>query len=130
MGYQICDTDIRGVETIHSLKGKNMTISIVGHKGFQIALSNGITVSVQFGPGNYCERREEDFTAPEESDFWSSQTAEVAAFVTNSAEALSRNWVHVDGFNSGDDVVGWLDADEVVKFIGKVAAMPNRTKVA
>ena len=107
-----------------------MTISITGKKGFQISMSNGITVSVQFGPGNYCERRDEDFTAPKESDFWSSQTAEVAAFVTNSAEAMNRDWVKVDGFNSGDDVSGWQTADDVVEFIGKVAAMPNRTKVA
>jgi hypothetical protein len=96
-------------------------ISITGKKGFQIAMSNGITVSVQFGPGNYCEMRKADFAAPEETNNWNSQTAEVAAFVTDSGN-MDRHWVDVDGFG-GDDVSGWNDADRVAEFISKVAAM-------
>ena len=108
-----------------------MPISITGKKGFQISMANGITVSVQFGPGNYCEMRDTDFAAPEETDFWASQTAEVAAFITECADegCGDRDWVHVDGFE-GDDVSGWNDADKVAEFISKVAAMPNRTKAA
>jgi hypothetical protein len=29
--------------------------SITGGKGFHITFANGFTVSVQFGPGNYCD---------------------------------------------------------------------------
>ena len=29
--------------------------SISGNRGFQMTFENGYTVSVQFGPGNYCD---------------------------------------------------------------------------
>ena len=105
-----------------------MSISITGKKGFQISMSNGITVSVQFGPGNYCEQRDADFIAPEQSIMdWTSGTAEVAAFYTDSGN-MDRDWIQVDGFtDEWDDVSGWNDADRVAEFISKLAAMPSRT---
>jgi hypothetical protein len=33
----------------------NPRFRITGNKGFQITFSNQVTVSVQFGPGNYCQ---------------------------------------------------------------------------
>lgn len=34
---------------------------ITGNKGFHITFENGYTVSVQFGPGNYCDNYDMSF---------------------------------------------------------------------
>jgi len=36
------------------VKGRNAGFYITGKKGFHIQFVNGWTISVQFGPGNYC----------------------------------------------------------------------------
>ena len=57
-------------------------IRMCDNKGFHLDLPNGVTVSVQLGPGNYCDSdaRSADFDAPERAiargDFWGSNTAE------------------------------------------------------
>ena len=94
------------------------------NKGFQLSLSNGFTVSVQWGPGNYCDARSFKYDAPMkvEEGCWESETAEVAAWATGDG-CDSSKWVHVKGFHNGDDVVGNLTTDRVVDFIAAVAAM-------
>jgi hypothetical protein len=50
------------------------------NKGFTMTFKNGITISVQFGAGNYCERR--SMTAPIQGEMKmnmvESKTAEIA----------------------------------------------------
>ena len=53
---------------------------ITGGKGFHITFENGWTVSVQFGPGNYCDNYGEDWDKPEKAAAKGSSTAEVAAW--------------------------------------------------
>ena len=92
------------------------------NKGFQLTFENGWTVSVQWGPGNYCERQCHDvrgFDAPMSNEFavngcWPSTTAEVAAW--NSA----GEWLPFEY----DTVEGWQNTDEVAAFVSKVAALP------
>ena len=38
-----------------------MSFKITGGKGFHFNFPNGVTVSVQFGAGNYCEHYDDDF---------------------------------------------------------------------
>ncbi len=85
---------------------------ITGHKGFKIQFPNGNTVSVQWGPGNYCNPTHEDgrgaeFDAPSKSDSWASTTAEVAAW---DKEGKWHNF-------GSDNVDGWLTSEEVLKFL-------------
>ena len=87
-------------------------LSITQHKGFRMTFENGWTVSVQFGPGNYCEVQHKDYNAPSTSALWNSQNAEVAAWDKDG------KWY---SFGS-DDVAGWLTADEVVEFVAQVKA--------
>jgi hypothetical protein len=86
------------------------------NKGFQIKFGNGNTISVQWGPGNYCnptheEGRGADYDAPMQEKGWASTTAEVAAWNSNG------DW-HNFG---GDTVNGWLTPEEVIKFMTFVA---------
>ena len=55
------------------------------NKGFHIKFKNGVCVSVQFGPGNYCEHYivwnkdfETDIDAPKLEEQWESKNAEIA----------------------------------------------------
>ena len=114
---------------------------ICDNKGFHLDLPNGVTVSVQWGPGNYCDPDVSNagFNAPREAmedggDHWGSNTAECAAYVTGSNLA----WIAVPGFTGPigdddhevyyDDVVGHLDVQGVLDFINlasQVGAEPN-----
>ena len=97
-------------------------------KGFHLDLPNGVTVSVQFGPGNYADQdvRNAGFDAPAKAaangEFWGSNLAECAAYITGS----NLSWVAVPGFTGPirddddsfwDDVCGYMTVQEVVDFI-------------
>jgi len=82
------------------------------NKGLTLTFANGNTVSVQFGPGNYCdpvhpEGRAAPFDAPLKAQAWKATSAEVAAWNADG-----------DWHNFGSDTVsGWQDADEVLEFL-------------
>ncbi|MFW5916671.1 MAG: hypothetical protein ACOCTM_04275 [Bacteroidota bacterium] len=53
------------------------------NKGFQIKFENEVCVSVQFGPGSYCEHYDalnykNGFKEPKKKDVWESKDAEIA----------------------------------------------------
>ena len=102
---------------------------ICDNKGFQLDLPNGITVSVQWGPGNYVDPdvKDADWDAPKDAvhsdEHWGSNTAECAAYLT---DGDGLQWVAVPGFTGPihddddefwDDVVGYLDVQGVLDFI-------------
>ena len=82
-------------------------IRICDNKGFHLDLPNGVTVSVQLGPGNYCDPDVSNaaFDAPKKAidgdDHWGSNTAECAAYITGS----NLSWVAVPGWTGpiGDE---------------------------
>mgnify|MGYP000180484731 CR=1 FL=1 len=77
------------------------------NKGFNMTFANGITASVQWGTGNYCDNHfSKDFSFSKEA---SSNTAEVAAWVTNKL------------YDTCDDVAGYLSPDEVLRFLNNCA---------
>ena len=99
---------------------------IVGGKGFALDLPNGVTVSVQWGPGNYCDSdvSNADVFAPAAAavggDAWGSDTAECAAYVTGS----DLSWVAVPGYTGdGDDVCGHMNVSQVLDFINKASQL-------
>lgn len=89
------------------------------NKGFSLTFQNGLTISVQFGTSNYCERR--DYTSPYKSemlndqDIIKSQNAEIAIWDKD------NNW-----FDFGSDTVkGWCSANEIANWIEKVSNAIN-----
>ena len=86
------------------------------NKGFQLVFENGWMVSVQFGPGNYCEHLMaglDDFRAPKKTEIWEAEEAEIAA-------------IHKDGYwyDFGMDTVkGYCKVAEVIEFINKIASI-------
>ena len=91
--------------------------SSCGNKGFQITFANGNTVSVQWGPMNYCNPehpsgRNAPYDAPmKASEPWASSTAEVAAW---DSEGKWHNF-------GSDNVSGWMTPEEVNDFMQFVA---------
>jgi len=88
------------------------------NKGFQITFENGWTVSVQFGPGNYCEHHYKlnmtgkaagTFGVPKEGI--ESKDAEVAAW------GEDGNWFKF----KVDRVEGYQSSAQVLAFMNKIA---------
>jgi hypothetical protein len=98
---------------------------ITGSTGFQIVFDNGITISVQFGRGNYCEHKmNKDLEFGRFIDNHESNDAEIALFDHNG------NWVTKEaalaiGEDAYDDVLGWCDTAQVWKFMVWAQAQPK-----
>ena len=85
---------------------------ITQSKGFQIEIGKK-TVSVQFGPGNYCERQAAKYGSQYDAENWTSKDAEIAVFQED-------KWLTKDfGFN--DDVVGCASPLDVIQLLVAVA---------
>lgn len=89
--------------------------------GFHMTFDNGYTISVQWGYGSYCEnqyRHDIGFNDPCKAEH-----AEIAVIDTRSKEFVDpSDYMGVD-YDGGDDVVGWVTADEVAAIIYHVANM-------
>ena len=110
-------------------------------KGFHLDLPNGVTVSVQFGPGNYADSdvRNKPYNAPQKAaanfDHWGSNLAECAAYRTGS----NLSWVAVPGFTGPirddddsfwDDVCGYMTVQEVLDFINLASQLTGDEALA
>ena len=98
-------------------------LTATDNKGFSMTFENGNTVSVQWGPGNYCEPDHEEgrnapYDAPRNTRTWKARNAEVAAWNKDGA------WHQFEH----DSVDGWLSPDEVSAFIHFVATSELKTK--
>ena len=86
------------------------------NKGFSMTFDNGNTVSVQWGPSNYCDPLHEEgrgapLNAPARTEMWKAKNAEVSAW---DSDGRKHRFDH-------DTVEGLLSPNEVSKFIGFVA---------
>lgn len=80
--------------------------------GFHIKFANGITVSVQWNPGNYVSDRGGFSQERRESC-----DAEVAAWHEDGT------WIRL---GDGDDVIGWQSPEQVSAIISEMAAINAR----
>jgi hypothetical protein len=95
---------------------------ITQNKGFHITFQNGWTLSVQWGPLNYCANRNDDRV-------WNRHDIdEIAAEAgsTGSADAEIAAWDAAGKmYDFGNDTVkGWVTPDELVEWINKFSTMP------
>ena len=86
-------------------------------KGFHITFKNGLSLSVQWGKGNYCSNYNGDFY----NSFCrgaESATAEVAVFKGN--DFMDINMFLPEGIHNDGQVAGHLIPEEVVDLLVKV----------
>ena len=90
------------------------------NKGFRMTFENGFAISVQWGPENYCDRKnEEDFNKPIKERFWESKSAEIAI--------LNKEGKFI---GIGDNTVaGWLTTDKVAKCITVVQSATTKEEI-
>ena len=100
---------------------------ITRNKGFRMTFKNGFAISVQWGPGNYCEKKDEDFNQPMKERFWESKSAEIAIFDTNNRiqENSSAGMISL----GRDTVEGWVSADQVAKVIAIVQSSKTTEEI-
>lgn len=95
-------------------------------RGFQITFSNSVTISVQFGYGNYCTNRDGLLESPRGDT--QSPDAEVALFghMGNwlTREALIETGIDTD---PGDDVMGYVTPDQVALLVAWAAGYNSQT---
>ena len=97
------------------------------NKGFRMTFENGFAISVQWGPGNYCEKKDEDFDKPMDERFWESCSAEIAVIDTNNNMQENSS---VGMISLGRDTVeGWVSADQVAKVIAIVQSSKTTEEI-
>ena len=85
--------------------------------GFHMTFANGITISVQFGPGLHADHYFHNplFSTPSE---WSSETAEVAAWDSTGAFlAIDSFLPQFSQFTQDNVVLDFLSTDQVAEII-------------
>ena len=87
-------------------------------KGFHMHFANGWTISVQFGPVNYCANHGGDYFHPEKAGAAGSATAEIAIFNSEGEFHQHPDW--------GDTVEGYLTPDDVLKYMNWTAKQKGR----
>jgi len=95
-------------------------VAITYARGWHLTFSNGVTVSVQFGPGNYCQNRHLSIDDP------SGYASRLHALECPSAEVAvwdrSGKWITKDiakalGLDESDDVLGYVNPDTIARII-------------
>ena len=92
------------------------------NKGFQMTFENGFRISVQWGIGNYCQRKEDgEYGESMKTEFWESNSAEIAVFNKD------REFIEIT--NYPDVVAGWLNTDKVAKVITIVQSATTEEEI-
>ena len=90
--------------------------------GFHMEFPNGWIISVQWGPGNYCETRRKD------EDGWISPfDGRYHEFVSTTAEiaVMHKDHSRMYPISEHDDVKGWVSATDVAGYIQWVSQLDN-----
>ena len=91
-------------------------IRINNAKGFHLTFDNGLTISVQIGHGNYCDNYNLI------SDFYNLRVSQCDIQSKNAEVAIwdeTGKWL-TSNFIGDDDVIGYLDVNQIVDLINKV----------
>jgi hypothetical protein len=84
-----------------------------------MTFANGWTISVQFGPGNYCENSSFGFSEHEMRKAGAKGSADAEIAIIH-----GRNFVKHPDWTHGDDVLGRVSPDEVLKYMNWVSEQP------
>lgn len=86
-----------------------------------MTFKNGVTVSVQFGPGNYCDNYDLPMLVPPANSIESSD-AEIAIWDKN------KKWITTEFQDKDDTVLGHQSSEEVLKALNWAANYKREAK--
>ena len=89
---------------------------ITSEKGFHLTFENRVTISVQWGFGNYCENRWKE-NVDTKKEFLTSKNAEVAIWDEDDMWLTKECFLDLYGEQLDNDVKGYVTADEVADII-------------
>jgi hypothetical protein len=97
---------------------------IIGGKGFHIEFLNGYTVSVQWGPGNYCDHYDQYYT--DEFNMFSLENSKIAG-EKGSETAECAIWTKDGSLIAhptfeGDTVGGYMTPEQVLELLNWAAS--------
>ena len=95
----------------------NTGFRITGKKGFHITFENGWTVSVQFGPANYCDNYDAAWDDSDKVASVGSSTAECAVWGPDGEMVAYRGW-------GGNTVSNRSTPKEVLRLLKWAEARP------
>lgn len=107
-------------------KSGNFRTDIIA-SGFQMTFKNGLTISVQWGYGNYCDNRLKFSDQDIESKSGTSDSAEIAIWDSNNQ---GSKWFKFDcdvvkAYCSSDEVAIWIDKVRRAKSIKTIKRIKN-----
>ena len=92
------------------------------NKGFRMTFENGFAISVQWGVGNYCEKKHSgEWNEPTKHDYWDSNSAEIAIF--------GKDGEFITITNYPDVIAGWLSTDKVAKCITIIQSATTKEEI-
>ena len=92
------------------------------NKGFRMTFGNGFSISVQWGVGNYCEKKESgQWDESTKYAEWDSNSAEIAVF--------DKDGEFITITNYPDVVAGWLSSDTVAKCITIIQSATTKEEI-
>ena len=94
---------------------------ITSGKGFHITFANGYTVSVQFGPGNYCENYQKSVPNPKSYEKLESECGEKGSKTAECA-VWSPNCEMIEYGDWGNTVSNRSTPEEVLELLNWAAA--------
>lgn len=93
--------------------------------GFQMTFNNGLTISVMFRSGNYCEHKYADWEVAannlRDNGFHGSPDAEIAIWDAND-KWLNFDYDQVKGYVPSDEVAGWIHRAATARDIAELQA--------
>jgi hypothetical protein len=99
---------------------------ITGGKGFHMYFANGHLVSVQWGPGNYCDYYDDVLTRPENEPF-QKYVARLGAEGSDTAEIMAPSADYaIPNDEWKDSVEGYLAPEDVLNHMVRTAMMGSR----
>ena len=104
------------------------------NKGFRMTFENELSISVQWGVGNYCEKRDGgEWNEATKHDYWDSNSAEIAVFGKN-GEFINISGYELENEDGtvkkvNDVVSGWLSTDTVAKCITIVQSATTKEEI-
>jgi len=99
--------------------------AITEGKGFHITFDNGVTVSVQFGYGDYCDNKE----STEPANYYDNYTtplrdlgrilcecdnAEIAIFSSRTEEFITKEYMKYRGMEYPENVIAFAEVEELM----------------
>jgi len=98
-------------------------LTIIEGKGFTLKFDNNLTISVQFGTGNYCSEKNN----PIRQHLHQSKNAEIAIW-DELDKWFSFGQDSVQGYTSADELADWITATKQAKDISSIIKPTTNAK--